>query len=265
MLNYLKPIFILFAIIWMFPSNAQGWQERNPVDIEIIDERGRVFPQYPLFHEGRHHNRHKAKKAYLQAHKGENYSIRVRNRTQRRIGLVIAVDGRNIISGDKSFLKSNERMYILNPYQQATYDGWRTDKNWVNEFYFTDAADSYADAWGDHSAMGVIAVAVYAEKATYRPWQRDERINENRSQRAPSAQSRAPGTGFGDEEWSPTRRVNFDPKKRPLTRYFIKYEWRSTLCRKGIIDCHKPRQPRNRFWDDDDAGRYAPYPPSYQN
>ncbi|MEZ5584965.1 MAG: hypothetical protein R3F37_21325 [Candidatus Competibacteraceae bacterium] len=262
MLNYLRPIIIFFAIIWVLPSNAQEWDERNPVDIEIIDESGRVFEQYPLSHEGR---RHKTNKAYLQARRGESYSIRVRNRTQRRIGLVIAVDGRNIISGDQSFLASNERMYILAPYQQATYEGWRTAKNWVNEFYFTDAADSYAEAWGDRSAMGVIAVAVYSEKEAYRPWRREERINENRAQHAPGAQSQAPGTGFGDEDWSPSRKVDFDPEQRPQARYFIKYEWRSTLCRKGIIDCHKSRRPRNRFWDDDDENRYAPYPPNYRN
>ncbi|NJN46483.1 MAG: hypothetical protein HC808_08405 [Candidatus Competibacteraceae bacterium] len=131
MLNYLKPIVILLAITWTLPSNAQGWREWNPVDIEIIDERGRVFKQYPLSHQDR---RDKTNKAYLQARQGENYTIRVRNRTQRRIGLVIAVDGRNIISGEKSFLKSNERMYILNPYQQTTYEGWRTAKNWAMNF-----------------------------------------------------------------------------------------------------------------------------------
>jgi len=262
MLNHLKPIFILFAIIWALPSHAQEWNGRNPVDIEIIDERGRVFQQYPLYREG---YRRKGNKAYLQARRGKNYTIRVRNQTQRRVGLVIAVDGRNVISGAKSFLKRNERMYILNPYQQATYDGWRTDKNWVNEFYFTDAADSYAEAWGDRSAMGVIAVAVYPEKEAYQPWRRDKRSHESRAQRAPGAQSQAPGTGFGEEEWSPSRRVEFNPKKRPLARYFIKYEWRSTLCRKGIIDCDKPRRSRNRFWDDRHEDRYAPYPPNYQN
>jgi hypothetical protein len=38
--------------------------------------------------------------------KGENYSIVIRNNTPERIGVVIAVDGRNIITGEKSFLKN---------------------------------------------------------------------------------------------------------------------------------------------------------------
>lgn len=40
-------------------------------------------------------------------------------------------------------------------------------------------------------------------------------------------------------------------------RHFLKYEWRDTLCRMGIVDC---RWSRNRFWNDDEDG-YAPYPP----
>ena len=51
-------------------------------------------------------------------------------------------------------------------------------------------------------------------------------------------------------------RVEFDAEEVAVARHFIKYEWRETLCRKGVIDCRR-REP-NRFWDDDD---YAPYPP----
>jgi hypothetical protein len=49
--------------------------------------------------------------------------------------------------------------------------------------------------------------------------------------------------------------VEFEPDRRAAERHFLKYEWRDTLCRKGVIDC---RWSKNRFWDDDG---YAPYPP----
>jgi hypothetical protein len=51
-------------------------------------------------------------------------------------------------------------------------------------------------------------------------------------------------------------RVEFEPDRRVAERHFLKYEWRETLCRKGVIDC---RWSGNRFWDDGDV--YAPYPP----
>ena len=50
---------------------------------------------------------------YVEAVKGDRYLIEVTNQTGRRIGVVIAVDGRNIISGKKSDLKRNEQMYII--------------------------------------------------------------------------------------------------------------------------------------------------------
>ena len=102
-----------------------------------------------------------------------NYSVQIRNRSNERIGVVIAVDGRNVISGDRSNLSPNERMYVLGPYQQESYEGWRTGKNRVNRFYFTDEGDSYAGAWDDYSAMGVIAVAAFRENAPVQRWSQD--------------------------------------------------------------------------------------------
>jgi hypothetical protein len=39
---------------------------------------------------------------------------------------VISVDGRNIVSGQQSWLKNSERMYILEPYASYEYAGWRS-------------------------------------------------------------------------------------------------------------------------------------------
>ena len=108
-------------------------------------------------------------KSYLEARKGEQYGIVVRNRTPQRIGVVIAVDGRNIISGQKSDLTSREEMYVLAPYESAQLDGWRTAQDTVHRFYFTEPSDSYSmQTFHDSSAMGVIAVAAFREKQPVR-------------------------------------------------------------------------------------------------
>ncbi|RJP25822.1 MAG: hypothetical protein C4529_00020 [Deltaproteobacteria bacterium] len=259
------------------------------VDVDVLgDDRG-VLPEYRIVPRG-HYTTHRA---YVQALEGERYSVRVKNNSADRIGVVIAVDGRNIISGKKSNLRPDERMYILPPYGSGTYEGWRTERDTVNRFYFTDPGDSYAGAFGDRSAMGVIALAVYREKRLPRekPLVREipEREFMDRAPeplapgkgsgvgRPPAPQAAAPGpgaagesaaprsalrkgddagTGFGEETYSPARKVEFRADPRVAERHFLKYEWRETLCRKGIIDC---RWPKNRFWDDDDD--YAPYPP----
>ena len=246
------------------------WAQRyggGDVEVDVISDRGRTLPQHPVREE-----RGGVYKAYLEARRGQNYSIQIRNRTNQRIGVVIAVDGRNIISGDRSNLRPDERMYVLGPQQEESYQGWRTGRNRVNRFYFTDAGDSYSGAWGDYSAMGVIAVAAFreAERVQPQPWsQEGPGYSDQRGlRRAPSTAEGAarsapsePGTGYGEKEWSPSRRVEFEPERRPFSQVFLKYAWRETLCRQGIVDCEgSDRPPRgNRFWNEGD--RYAPPPP----
>ncbi len=251
-------------------SPAAVWAERSgvgDVEVEVIGHGGRSLPEYPL----RREDRPGIYKAYVEAKRGQNYSIQIRNRSNQRVGVVVAVDGRNIISGARSELRSDERMYVLGPYQQETYEGWRTGKNRVNRFYFTDAGDSYSGAWGDYSAMGVIAVAAFRENAPYEPWgQGGSGYNNQRGLRPPaeaapstaeSYRKSEPGTGYGESEWSPSRRVEFDPERRPFVQFFLKYAWRETLCRQGVIDCDGGvRPPRNRLWDEEND-RFAPPPP----
>ena len=238
------------------------------VDVDVVGDSRGTLPEYLAAGRVRPADTHRA---YVEALQGERYSVRVSNRTGERVGLVIAVDGRNIITGKKSHLRPDERMYILPPHGSATYEGWRTDRDTVNRFYFTDPGDSYAGAFGDTSAMGVVAVAVYREREIPVTYDNRESREWNRAPAprggAPGAESAAPraaapqrksgdaGTGFGEERYSPVVRVEFEPERRAVERHFVKYEWRETLCRKGVIDC---RWSGNRFWDDDG---YAPYPP----
>lgn len=236
------------------------------VAIDIINNSGSMFP-------GIHHKDFRMDgtyvvKKYLEAKKGENYGIVIRNNSPERIGVVIAVDGRNIISGEKSDLKNRETMYVVNPYEHARYDGWRTTDNEVHRFYFTDPSDSYSiRTFSDSSAMGVIAVAVYREKE--RPQPLFEMKKEKAAPSAPAMDSasrgsakslteESAGTGFGESQYSPVVKVEFEPERLPVQKTLIKYEWRETLCKKGIIRCTPEK--RNRLWDQDG---YSPYPPGY--
>ena len=271
-LRFVKPAIATLVMLFAIGvGTAWARLDSQTLDIDITGDRGKPFRQYPI----RHDSGQDIYRAYLEAERGQSYAIRVRNRSDERIGVVIAVDGRNIISGEKSYLRANERMYILGPYQQAIYQGWRTGTNRVNSFYFTDMEDSYADAWGDRSAMGVIAMAAFQEVKRYLPPRvqpysdqpkqgRERQLDRAPQAAAPESRSTQPGTGFGDEQWSPSRRVEFEAQRRPFAEYFVKYEWRDTLCRKGVIKCgHRQSPPRNRFWDDEryDSSGFAPSPP----
>ena len=259
----------ILAAMMMVAGTAyphSGDRLRGEVSIEVVSATGSTFLSIPHqdFWKGGTH----IIKKYLEARKGDNYGIVIRNMTSERVGVVIAVDGRNIISGKKSNLKNDEAMYLVNGHDQARYDGWRTDKDTVHKFYFTDTHDSYAvRTFSDLTSMGVIAVAVYRERE--RPKPLCEQKSLDRAPAAPSAGSparsksgavrdEAAGTGFGDPQYSPTIKVAFEPEPDPVQKTLVKYEWREVLCRKGILNCRQ--EPGNRLWDEDE---YAPFPPGY--
>jgi len=281
---------IAAAILAVVISSVQVWAGNvgDAIEVRIVTDDGRTLPTYPV------KMRHNLKKVYAEAVKGDHYRIEVRNRLNRRVGLVIAVDGRNIVSGEKSWMRSSERMYILGPYESCEYSGWRSSSDRINRFYFTDVPDSYAAAFGDESAMGVISVAAYPEVHRYQPppprvqsrtapsWQRDNagksagsadraesaapsapapagEAARNRAAKSESKAMESAGTGYGHEEYSPVQIVAFEPESRPTETIHFKYEWRKTLCRLGVAACNQPpRQYSNRMWDN---GGYAPPPP----
>lgn len=246
---------VLFVLLMGFANCAWAGSTGNAVEVQMRSGSGRMLPLYPVA--ALSPNR----KLYAEAVKGDQYSIIVRNLLNRRVGVVVAVDGRNIISGKKSWLRNDERMYILEPYGQGEFTGWRTSLDSINRFYFTDVADSYAAAFHDESAMGVIAVAVYPEvQRREEPKDLSQALPKSDQRAAPSArpEGESAGTGFGRQEYSPVRVVAFEPEGMAADKIYIKYEWRSTLCRQGIIPCGSVKPPRNRMWDDDD---FAPPPP----
>jgi hypothetical protein len=237
------------------------------VSVEIVSDNGTAFQGF--LHQDFRRGKTRIIKKYLEAKKGENYGIVIKNGTSERIGVVIAADGRNIISGNRSDLKNNETMYLVNAYETARYNGWRTSDSEVHRFYFTEPADSYSvRTFADSSAMGVIAVAVFREKERPEPL-----LKQRRCESAPAAPSmeggrrsqekaldeESAGTGFGKAQYSPVVRVEFEPERVPIQKTLVKYEWRETLCRNGILQCGQKH--KNRLWDQE---AYAPYPPDYR-
>lgn len=275
-------LWMLLALSLTVPCLASSKFDQNyqPIEIEIISDNGDTFSIHPVT---KRYLKNEYR-AYVEAINGENYSLNIRNHSNQRLGLVIAVDGRNIISGQKSKLKHNENMYILGPYESQSYSGWRTSSKDIHRFYFTESENSYAEAFGDDSAMGVIAVAVYEEKQPFFT-RHDKKQTVNKSQ-ANKPRSKSPnrsydsagaandsvlaeqadkeaGTGFGEHQTSHVRKVHFNAKRSALVKNFYKYEWRETLCQKNIIECAYHRhEKKNRFWprDDYEVG-YAPHPP----
>ncbi len=256
------------------PANSShGSADGNLVDVQI-----RVTgASAPLYFRPGQWDRH-----YFEAFKGKNYSLVVRNTTGRRVGVVIAVDGINVVNGEKSRLANDEPMYVLDPHERAVIRGWRTSLDEVRKFVFVDEERSYAERTGQASGdLGWIRVLSFRENAPVSVWDRgyrgdrDERARRELGEesapsapapsldRAPMAQEKSsdraqlegeskrggvesnPGTGWGDRKRDPVQRTWFVAESHATDHIVMRYEYASGLRALGIF----PK--RARLWDRD--------------
>jgi hypothetical protein len=146
-----------------YPGGTNLWANGQLVDVQVR-VAGRAAPLF-VSPEG-------DSRRYLQAFAGRNYSLVVRNDTGERIGVLIAVDGLNVVNGQRSNLQPGEAMYVLSPYETATIDGWRTSLDDIQRFVFVDEARSYAARTGQANGdMGWIRVNAFREqRASWLPY-----------------------------------------------------------------------------------------------
>ncbi len=268
-------MFWVFACLGLLAPGFASAHYRFPVsdDLVEIEIYGDDSGQFPLYSAPSDYAREGGRRWYLPARRGERFTIEVRNRGDSTVGLVISVDGRNIITGERSYLRSQEGMYILPPRRSGRYSGWRSNLREVQRFYFTEAPDSYAGAWGDYSQMGMIAVAAFRERYTPPRYALPLDSREFNAKTAP-ASSRAgrtsteyrqekalrddseAGTGYGERHYSPVREVSFEPESLPFQRLTIRYDWPENLRRMGIIP-----GPRYRVPSPESDRPFAPPPP----
>jgi len=225
---------------------------------------------------------------YVEARRGARYSVALANRTGERVGVVLAVDGLNAISGERD--TGRGRMYVLDPWQRTTVQGWRTSLREVRQFTFVEERASYAARSGKaNEKMGWIEIAVYRERRAFvqasprleappRPKPVESEGDEARgrgetaegaardSAAAPAAptlggaQARSyPGTGWGERAHDPVVLVSFDPEGAPSERIALRYEYRPALVALGVLPRRVP--PRDRLWERDHAEPgFAPPP-----
>lgn len=100
--------------------------------------------------------------SYVMGALGERYTLRVLNRTGRRIEAVASVDGRDVVDGRSA--DASKRGYIVPAWGSVDIDGWRLSRAQVAAFRFSSVADSYAARTGTAREVGVIGVAVFPER-----------------------------------------------------------------------------------------------------
>jgi len=236
---------------------------------------------------------------YLEARAGSRYAVALANRTGERVGVVLTVDGLNAISGEQD--KGRGRMYVLDPWQSTSVQGWRSSLQEVRQFTFVDERRSYAARSGKaNEKMGWIEIAVYRERRAFvraqphpypeprRHYPIEEQEQGGRAQapaspEAPAARDEAgasarlegdsklekdsnrarayPGTGWGERTHDPVVLVSFDPEAEPRERITLRYEYRPTLVALGVL----PTWPhsRDRLWQREHAEPGFAQPPRW--
>lgn len=102
---------------------------------------------------------------YFQAFRGRHYALVITNNTGHRIGVLIAVDGLNVVNGQRSRLAADEAMYVLGPWEHTVIRGWRSSLQDVRQFVFVDEERSYAERTGQANGdLGWVRVLAFNER-----------------------------------------------------------------------------------------------------
>ena len=276
------PLVTAAALAGHAPAHPQALPETRAALVTVsVEVDGRPAALYPAPDgSGRY---------YVEARKGARYSVALANRTGERVGVVLAVDGLNAISGERD--TGRGRMYVLDPWQRTTVQGWRTSLREVRQFTFVEERASYAARSGKaNEKMGWIEVAAYRERRAFvrstpryefppRPVPIESEADPAGRGSAPATESardsaeaatapalggsraRAyPGTGWGDRAHDPVVLVSFDPESEPSERVTLRYEYRPALVALGVLPRRVP-PPLDRLRERDRAEPgFAPPP-----
>ncbi|NOT35693.1 MAG: hypothetical protein HOP12_16250 [Candidatus Eisenbacteria bacterium] len=274
---------------WTY-ANSDRVVDGRLVDVQI-QVGGQAVPLYP--------SPRGDQRTYFEAQRGRNYEVALHNNTGQRVGVLIAVDGLNVITGDRSRLSRSESMYVLDPWEQTVIRGWRSSLHDVRRFVFVDEERSYAERTGQANGdLGWIRVLTFREdrplawlgykdrdrrdlpQAGAAPREQESREGAANEAPAPSldkskaerkgadlngmrsemAPESNPGTGWGDRQVDPVRQVDFRAARQATDQLVMRYEYAAGLQALGI----RPwRSNRNRTHDRDRGELGFAQPPKW--
>jgi hypothetical protein len=194
---------------------------------------------------------------YVEALKGREYAIRLRNPYSVRLAVALSVDGLNTIDA-RHTTAAKARKWVLNPYQTVTISGWQVNRSEARRFEFTTEARSYGQALGQTANLGVISAVFFKERAPVIARESSNNRNEPSARSAPpSAPSAAPAqphtgadaaatakrraaeeyaaTGMGQRTDHAVTLVSLDLEDSPSQTVNVRYEFRPQLIRLGIL------------------------------
>ncbi|MBK7074160.1 MAG: hypothetical protein IPH44_17840 [Myxococcales bacterium] len=147
------------------------------VAVSLIDDGGAILPG--VVAGGRN---------LVAALDGARYRIAIANRTTARFEVVASVDGLDVIDGQPAGF--DRRGYVVEPGAELIIDGFRQSASEVAAFRFGKVAASYAARTAGDANVGVVGVALFAERGAV--WTPAELERRDRADPFPGE----PGRGF---------------------------------------------------------------------
>lgn len=149
----------------------ETWLGDGAIGIAIVDDAGAMLPGVAA--RGRN---------LVAATDGQRYQIVIRNTTSARFEVVTSVDGLDVIDGKPAGV--DRRGYLVDPQAELVIDGFRQSDDQVAAFRFGKVAASYAAATAGDADVGVIGIALFAERGS--TWTRTELERRDRANPFPA-------------------------------------------------------------------------------
>jgi len=171
----------------------------GPVASQPLRAEGAAYELEVLVNGARARTYEYGGESYVLGQSGSRYVLRVHNRSPRRVEAVVSVDGLDVIDGKAGDFK-HKRGYLVDAYSFVDIDGWRISQREAAAFRFAPIGESYAAKTGSARNVGVIGVAVFAERVPPRP--RPVYVPEVEYESAPEGRSTGGRGQFSDAEAS---------------------------------------------------------------
>jgi hypothetical protein len=222
---------------------------------------------------------------YVEALKGREYAIRLRNPYGVRVAVALSVDGLNTIDARETTAAA-ARKWVLDPYETVTISGWQTSQTHARRFEFTTEERSYGQALGKTANLGVISAVFFKERVSTlmsestsarsrslpaagpRPSESDARQGNAAAQplgQAKRADNEYAATGMGRATGHAVTQVQMDLEDAAAHTVNIRYEFRPQLVRLGILPrvvAADPLQRRERAQGFEQG--FCPEPPRHR-
>ena len=204
---------------------------------------------------------------YVEALKGREYAIRLHNPYEVRVAVALSVDGLNTIDARETTAEG-ARKWVLGPYQTVTISGWQTSQNDARRFEFTTEAQSYGQALGKVTNLGMISAVFFKERtsaitpdessvhqevlgrversAPASPASQDAASAAGETREARKAPEEYAATGMGRRTDHAVTQVWFDLEDAPVETVNVRYEFRPQLVRLGVLRAAPQDNPLQR-------------------